>query len=375
MATEEPNTPKEPPLKHTYLSHTGIEYPENNHVYHIINPDNPSLESQLTFVGDLTKHIYFNVLTGVIKKTDTLANIITCLCSSHYCFISPYSLPVHLNKDNLPSILMYIFNVPGKLYFQSIYTLKVNTISDTALTAIATVRVRSAKRKLEYQQWAGSIPISYGQHPIFVEKNRPLLQNLTEIFQSFITFNPPEKLFYQAFVTNFYCHIRAFFFCEILRNVYGITSEIAFKTWKADDWIPFSTRRWDFHCVAKVGKWIFDPWEGCSSNWISLKKWFNRYDEPKPTQIIFNHSMVFSDYKLGRKADGLDFMQSPYLPREYITKFQFLCADAIPKIIERPLITAKREAVLYLCHHNFFKRAPKVSTNSNSVESYLGFTQ
>lgn len=356
---------KKSSLKHTYLIHTEINPPENNHVYHIVNPENPCLESIIIFVGDVTNVIYYNPLIGTKKKTTTEASSVLCMHSMPYCFVSIQALPINIDKKKLPPILVYFYQRPQKLYFQETYSIDVNKLPKIRPTKFIRSPMRKRSRALQYQRWAGSIPITYGQYPIFLDRKRPSFEALTAIFQSFITFNTPKKLIFQKENSDNFCHIRAFFVSEFLRRVYRITTELAYKKWRASDWDPFSdVRRWEFHCVVKVGSWIFDPWEASRKNWMSLVKWFHKKDEPVPREIMFTNSMVFSDCVWGRKADGIGFMESSKIPMLYVRTFQFMCSEAIPLHMEAPLVGAEKEAGMYLRYRGFFSASKTMPSNS-----------
>jgi hypothetical protein len=359
-----------PILQHKYVDNSIIYMPQEHCVYHIKNISNPNIDTEIIFIGtrysgNMGGYEFYDI-ASCYKPFGSGQNCVSSQSTEDYCFIAKEALPKSVSSQKgIPPILVYKYNHPESLFSQPKFEVAVGGQCSLSLTKVTTVNVHHRNPDLLYRKWIGNIPVVYGRYPIFVDSNKPSFEALSSIFQKFISYNSPSKLTYQSIVTKSHCHIRAFFISELLKHVYGVHTELIYKYWeKRADWVGFNQNKlWKFHCAAKVGEWVFDPWEGAHNEWTRLDQWLYQKDEPKPRTLKLSNALVFSDFsqsKFGTRPDGLLIMNvdSLYLSN-YKKHIKFLAEDAIPNVPERPISSARDDALLAIQHYGLFKQSTK----------------
>ncbi|MBA2648058.1 MAG: ankyrin repeat domain-containing protein [Legionella sp.] len=355
--------PPLPETTHVYLDNPIVYYPNENCVYHIRDPHNPSNETRLTFVGDAQDYEFYDISSSSYKKVNTPPDELVSYGSDTCCFIVKDALPKSLHTKGFPPLFVYLYQTPGKIYASPAFEINLYGQYSFSFETQKNIKVLDDSTVGNYKQWTADVPISFGQYPIFLDDEKPSMDALRSIFQQFLKHNSLDKLKCQLETTVDRCQNRAFFASEFLKHNYGLSTKLAFKLWENSDWNAFyGHKQWGYHCAAMVDEWVFDPWLGSNQGWTRLDQWLFRSEEPKPRRLLLTHPAVFSDLVYGRRADGLNLMErDPLIHADLFKDLQFLCSEALPKDQETPLHSFLRPLQVSLV-----SEPPKVSQSSKT---------
>lgn len=334
----------------------------------------------ITFEGDQIDCVQsYDFSTGKLSLKD---NITGYLAYPDEVLLTWESFPPNLSKA-LPYLMVY---QEGKI--SSINKIKVTVDSSTYqfnydATVLTSIHSLNEQIKQECQALSGKIPVVVGEHPIFLNSEKPTYKILSQIHDRFLQFNTDSKLEDQYNQSISLCAVRAHFVNEMLRQ-YGIATLKAYKFYNEKEWRNFTPCYWwTMHCAAlivdnKNRKWIWDPWIRNEKSLIPFEKWVKNKNEPKPTKVLITSSVVISDIVNGKAAEAPNFMQLGQ-PEATMTLHK-LVASAIPHPLpEKPVHRPIRPFVIRLNKKGTYRAAHQAKlvgqdTSKSSLKEQSIFT-
>ncbi len=313
-----------------YVKDPIILAPKSNHLYKILDGKNTI---KITFEGDqVYKILYFKPSTGIISIND--GNDFKTIYIEWN--ITKDSLPPIFQNLTLPKIMIFQNQQAKSLLQMKIFvdkgSFKIHDISLKPFIFPYELKTHNIEIQNHFQKLIKNISVKTGDYPIFLDKNKPSIDSVKNLYGQFIDYNTDKKLLEQYTNTESQCYVRAHFISTFLREKYGIQTVKVFKRWKIDEWKKFyKNKAWIFHCATMLFTnenqgLIWDPWVGFNKKLLTFQEWIIRNDEPTPYKVMITNCAIGADFEMGATISSTSQLRSY---EEYNNAFQAV-ASSVP---------------------------------------------